>query len=113
VIQALNRLGAADMLENYLRFLRNLIDQSKGGHIQPLYGIGLEAALPERIVDSLPGYLGMGPVRVGNQAHEHLQHDVYGQIVLSATQAFSTSGCSGPRRSRISAPWSGSANAPS
>jgi len=88
VIQALNRLGAADMLENYLRFLRNLIDQSKGGHIQPLYGIGLEAALPERIVDSLPGYRGMGPVRVGNQAYEHLQHDVYGQIVLSATQAF-------------------------
>jgi GH15 family glucan-1,4-alpha-glucosidase len=27
-------------------------------------------------------------VRVGNQAHEHLQHDVYGQIVLSTVQAF-------------------------
>jgi GH15 family glucan-1,4-alpha-glucosidase len=27
-------------------------------------------------------------VRVGNQAHEHLQHDVYGQIILSTVQAF-------------------------
>jgi GH15 family glucan-1,4-alpha-glucosidase len=26
-------------------------------------------------------------VRIGNQAHEHLQHDVYGQIVLSTVQA--------------------------
>ena len=88
VVQALNRLGAADMLENYLGFLRNLIDRAKGGHIQPLYGVGLEAELPETFAPDLPGYRGMGPVRVGNQAHEHLQHDVYGQIVLSTVQAF-------------------------
>ena len=88
VVQALNRLGAADILENYLRYLRNLIDQSKGGHIQPVYGVGLESAIDERIIESLPGYRGMGPVRAGNQAREHHQYDVYGQIVLSSTQAF-------------------------
>ena len=88
VVQALNRLGAADMLENYLRYLRNLIDQARGGHIQPVYGIGLEPAIGERTIVALPGFRGMGPVRAGNQAYEHLQHDVYGQIVLSAAQAF-------------------------
>ena len=88
VVQALNRLGAADILENYLRYLRNLIDQSKGGHIQPVHGVGLESDIDERIIDSLPGYRGMGPVRAGNQAREHHQYDVYGQIVLSSTQAF-------------------------
>ncbi|HLK26575.1 MAG TPA: glycoside hydrolase family 15 protein, partial [Caulobacteraceae bacterium] len=88
VVQALNRLGAADILENYLRYLRDLIDQSKGGHIQPVYGIGLEPALGERVIEALPGFRGMGPVRAGNQAHEHLQHDVYGQIILSSAQAF-------------------------
>ena len=89
VVQALNRLGAADMLENYLCYLRNLVDQRRnGGHVQPVYGVGLEPVLTERIAPHLPGYRGMGPVRIGNQAHEHLQHDVYGQIVLSTVQAF-------------------------
>jgi GH15 family glucan-1,4-alpha-glucosidase len=88
VVQALNRLGAVDILENYLTFLRNLVARAKNGKVQPVYGVGLEPALRERIVDTLPGYRGMGPVRVGNQAHEHDQHDVYGQIVLSNVQAF-------------------------
>ena len=56
--------------------------------MQPLHGIGLERELPGSICDTLPGYRGMGPVRVGNQAQEHFQHDVYGNIVLAAAQSF-------------------------
>ncbi|MDP1873884.1 glycoside hydrolase family 15 protein [Phenylobacterium sp.] len=88
VVQALTRLGAADMLENYLSYLRNLVAEAGGGHVQPVYGVGLEPGLTEKIATALPGYRGMGPVRIGNQAHEHLQHDVYGQIILSTVQAF-------------------------
>jgi hypothetical protein len=88
VARALTRLGAADMLENYLGYLRNIVDQTAGGHVQPVYGVGMEADLTERLVGSLPGYRGMGPVRDGNQAYEHVQHDVYGQIVLPSVQAF-------------------------
>lgn len=87
-VQALNRLGAADILEGYLAYLRNIIDATPSGRIQPVYGVGLEPILNESTTATLPGYRGMGPVRLGNQAHEHHQHDVYGQIVLSTVQAF-------------------------
>lgn len=87
-VQALNRLGAADILEGYLVYLRNIVDATPSGRIQPLYGVGMEPILQEAELTSLPGYAGMGPVRIGNQAHEHHQHDVYGQIVLSTAQAF-------------------------
>ena len=87
-VQALNRLGALDVLEGYLVYLRNIVDEAKGGHIQPLYGVLGEATLEEGFADGLAGYRGMGPVRVGNQAYEQIQYDAYGQIVLSNTHAF-------------------------
>ena len=88
VVRALNSLSEVGTMEDYLRWLGNVVIGSHGEHIQPLYGIGLERELPESFVESLPGYRGMGPVRVGNQAQEHFQHDVYGNIVLGAAQAF-------------------------
>ncbi|MBC7604593.1 MAG: glycoside hydrolase family 15 protein [Ramlibacter sp.] len=88
VVRALNSLSEVATMEEYLRWLNNIVVRSGGGHIQPLYGIGQEEQLPEAILGHLPGYRGQGPVRVGNQAQEHFQHDVYGNIVLGASQAF-------------------------
>ena len=88
VVRALNSLSEVATMEEYLRWLGNVVVAERGGHIQPLYGIGLERELPESTLPHLPGYRGMGPVRVGNQAQEHFQHDVYGNIVLGAAQAF-------------------------
>jgi GH15 family glucan-1,4-alpha-glucosidase len=88
VVRALNSISEVATMEEYLRWLMNIVIRSGGGHIQPLYGIGQEEQLPEAILDHLPGYRGMGPVRVGNQAQEHFQHDVYGNIILGAAQAF-------------------------
>jgi GH15 family glucan-1,4-alpha-glucosidase len=87
-VTALNRLSAVGTLEHYLGYLRNTVALTKGGHIQPVYGVALEDDLTEEIADRLPGYRGMGPVRIGNQAAEHIQHDVYGHVVLGAAQAF-------------------------
>lgn len=87
-VQALNRLGALDVLEGYLSYLRNIVDEAKGGHIQPLYAVSGEPRLEEWEAPGLAGYRGMGPVRVGNAAYTQIQHDAYGQIVLSNTHAF-------------------------
>ena len=88
VVRALNSLSEVGTMEDYLRWLGNVVLKADSGRIQPLYGIGLEQDLPESVVPHLAGYRGMGPVRVGNQAAEHFQHDVYGNIVLGAAQAF-------------------------
>ena len=88
VVRALNSLSEVGTMEDYLRWLLDVVRGSDGDHVQPLYGIGLEAGLPEVTQAGLGGYRGMGPVRAGNQAHEHFQHDVYGNIVLGAAQAF-------------------------
>ncbi len=87
-VQALNRLGALDVLEKYLSYLRNIIDNARGGQIQPLYSVMGDGMLDEGKAASLAGYRGMGPVRVGNAAYTQIQHDCYGQIVLPTVQGF-------------------------
>jgi GH15 family glucan-1,4-alpha-glucosidase len=87
-VQALNRLGALDVLEKYLAYLRNIVDTARGGQIQPLYSVMGTAQLNESTAPSLAGYRGMGPVRIGNAAYLQVQHDCYGQIVLPTAQAF-------------------------
>ncbi len=87
-VTALNRLSSVSTLEYYLRWLRNVAALTDGGHIQPVLGVGLERDLEEHVVERLPGYRGATPVRRGNQAAEHVQHDVYGQVILGAAQAF-------------------------
>ena len=87
VVQALNRLGATKTMGAYLEYIYNL-SLNHGDNLQPVYAISGRADLTERVVDSLPGYRGMGPVRVGNQAYEQIQNDSYGAVVLSATQSF-------------------------
>ena len=87
-VQALNRLGALDVLEKYLTYLRNIIDSAKGGRIQPLYSVMGQSELDEGHETALAGYRGMGPVRRGNAAFMQIQHDCYGQIVLPTVQGF-------------------------
>jgi GH15 family glucan-1,4-alpha-glucosidase len=87
-VQALNHLGALDVLEKYLGYLRNLVDDAEGGAIQPLYAVSGARDIIEWEASSLPGYRGMGPVRVGNAAYFQVQNDCYGQIVLPSVQGF-------------------------
>ncbi len=90
VVHALNRLGATGTLESYLRYIVNVVTAAGDGAPapQPLYGIGGERELTEVRVTALAGYRGHAPVRRGNDAWRQVQHDVYGAVILAATQAF-------------------------
>src|SRR5690606_20650395 len=66
----------------------NIVDDARGGQIQPLYSVMGVAELEESLAPSLAGYRGFGPVRVGNAAYRQVQYDCYGQIVLPTAQAF-------------------------
>jgi GH15 family glucan-1,4-alpha-glucosidase len=87
VIHTLNRLSATQTLEHYLRYINNVVANTDG-NLQPLYGLTIANKLEEHSVDSLTGYRGMGPVRVGNQAFKQVQNDIFGSVILAAAQTF-------------------------
>jgi GH15 family glucan-1,4-alpha-glucosidase len=88
VINALNRLGATQTMERYMGYILNIVADGNAVALQPLYGITGHRSAEERVVESLPGYRDMGPVRVGNEAYRQVQHDVYGAAILAATHVF-------------------------
>lgn len=82
VISALHHIGHFEETEKYFDFITD-ISFGEGLRYQPLYGISRQKNLVEEIADHLEGYLGNGPVRIGNQAYEHIQNDIYGQALIS------------------------------
>lgn len=87
-VHALNRLGVTRTMEQYLQYLVNIVATMDDDHLQPVFCINGRKEMPERTVSSMEGYRGMGPVRIGNQAAEQVQHDGYGAVILSVTQMF-------------------------
>ena len=88
VVSALNRLGTTRTMEGYLSYIANIVGETDDRMLKPCYGITRRADLDERVAPALAGYRGMGPVRIGNQAHHQVQNDVYGSVILAATHAF-------------------------
>lgn len=82
VITALNHIGHFEEMEKYFGYVTD-ITFSEMERYQPLYGITGKKDLVENILTDLAGYMGNQPVRVGNQASEHIQNDIYGQVLIS------------------------------
>ena len=82
VVTALRTLGQLEEAEGFGRFIQDLLGPGRP-QLQPLYGVAGETELPEVILDSLRGFDGKGPVRIGNAAAKHLQTDVFGEACAS------------------------------
>ncbi len=88
VVQALNRLGAVQTMENYIGYVKNLVAAAQGKTLQPLYGISYENEMLETTIPHLRGYRDNGPVRFGNAAYTQIQNDSYGNIIMALAQSF-------------------------
>lgn len=82
VITSLNHIAHFEELEKYFHFVTDICF-SEEKRYQPLYGITGDKILTEQILPYLDGYMGNKPVRIGNQAYEHVQNDIYGQVLIS------------------------------
>jgi GH15 family glucan-1,4-alpha-glucosidase len=82
VLTSLNHIGHFEEMEKYFNYLSD-ISHAEDTRYQPLYGIAGERQITEHTLSHLEGYKGEQPIRIGNQAYEHIQNDIYGQVLIS------------------------------
>jgi GH15 family glucan-1,4-alpha-glucosidase len=84
-IYAFLRLGFRKEAERFMHFVAKLCrDANPAGPLQIMYGIDGRKRLTEEILDHLDGYRGSRPVRIGNNAYNQLQLDIYGELMDGA-----------------------------
>src|SRR5690606_8489842 len=82
-VWALDILIDSNYLEEvraWVNWLQRVIERNEGTR-RVLFSVDGQSAEDERELDWLPGYLDSRPVRVGNEARDQHQLDVYGQLV--------------------------------
>jgi alpha,alpha-trehalase len=72
-------------------FFYFIADRAEDQDLQIMYGIDGRRELTEETLDHLYGYEGARPVRVGNDAWHHRQHDVWG-VLLDSVRLHTRSG---------------------
>jgi len=91
-VTALNRLSATRTMEGFVRFIVDIVEagssRGEADRIAPLFPIAPGTDTTEKLIGSLPGYRGYGPVRTGNAAVVQRQNDTYGSMVMTAAQMF-------------------------
>jgi len=80
--QALVSLGSTAEAEAYLDWVRAVLAGLPGPErLHPVYALDGSSSGSEAVIDTLPGYAGSRPVRVGNLADQQVQLDVFGPVV--------------------------------
>lgn len=82
-VYALIRLGYTEEAQQFMGWLGDYAQQSsQTPHVlQLMYGIAGEDHLDEQLLSHLSGYGGAQPVRIGNQAYQQLQLDIFGELM--------------------------------
>ncbi|QQR81872.1 MAG: glycoside hydrolase family 15 protein [Deltaproteobacteria bacterium] len=89
VLSAFYHLGHFEEMEKFLHFLLNIAEQKASQtRLAPVYTLSHELPLPEQLHGHWEGYAGSRPVRSYNQAAEHIQNDVYGEMILTLSPIY-------------------------
>jgi GH15 family glucan-1,4-alpha-glucosidase len=88
VLGAFRLLGQFEERERFVQYLLDIAGGAPDLALQPLYRVDGRADLPEHVQAEWPGFEGHGPVRTGNEAVEHCQNDVFGELVLALAPVF-------------------------
>lgn len=83
VLSAFHSLGHFEEMEGFIKFLLGIAQQHDPPRLAPVYDLSQQLPLPETVQGLWQGYGGEGPVRTQNQAAEHVQNDVYGELFLT------------------------------
>ena len=80
MLWALYTLGFDWEADDFFSFIAEVCADAD---LQVMYGIGGERQLDEEVLEHLEGYEQSRPVRIGNDAYRHQQHDVWGSALDS------------------------------
>ena len=81
-VQSLVSLGSTAEAERFLDWVHTVVAALPGPELlRPLYSLRGTDLGPEEVIETLSGYAGSRPVRVGNLADHQVQLDVFGPIV--------------------------------
>jgi GH15 family glucan-1,4-alpha-glucosidase len=83
-VYSLMRIGFTEEAAQFVSFLdARCHEMEPDGALQTVYGIDGRHVLTEETLDHWEGYMGSGPVRIGNDAYRQLQLDIYGELMDS------------------------------
>ncbi|KAI7871191.1 glycoside hydrolase family 15 protein [Spinellus fusiger] len=83
-VYAFMRIGFTKEAEKYMQFIESRCnDLNEDGSLNIMYSIDGVKELNEYELDHLEGYRCSSPVRIGNGAYNHLQLDIYGELLDS------------------------------
>lgn len=82
-VYAFMRLGFTEEANAFMRWVRERVDDCSEtpAHLRILYSLRGQHELPEKSLDHLAGHGGARPVRIGNEAHEQIQLDIFGELL--------------------------------
>ena len=81
-LYGLLRIGFTEEARAFMGWIEGRCqDSASDGSLQLMYGLDGRHDLTEETLDHLDGYRGSRPVRLGNDAYDQLQLDIYGELM--------------------------------